>query len=648
MSTDPFIACRTSYSQLGPAHGFLLAALVAGIFTPTDSLARDLFPESVKANVLSADGDTGQGAALQEAETQWLARRKPIVYIQELWKMFPGSEVPSHMATNFTMGQLYDYGHMKCVGTTGFVSSGLNVPSNFCRSPERVPRVVKESEDGNDERHATAFDEFLLERVMFARWRTSDLRCSWKLHSDDWCKEHADVVVVPSVELHSMVSEGFSMRAANRYAIRKLTRASFAPAIHSVFWEKMREKFYKPDENYTPLLVISASVANLLAPAIGLAGMPTAFQGRIMFVSSETNTRAASFLPAPWQLAHQTIATKKADSPYFVSMPNPTSIPDVANFREYSEGYDAFKPRPIAISLQTSIAQHPRPSKPSGKNELKNKLLRDLEENGGKDGLLCHKSASEAGHTAGDICGLNDTRTMWEQTASSSFCLELPTQHQETKSHLYVAILSGCIPVIFDESEGMGSTHWAWRAPESEDVRTLPIEAGDSVRVVAEREQLIQSFSTSRVYYHDKMDAMLAGDYVVGEVLNGDLVGLPSVDGTQLGTWYFPMDAVTLTKKASALNSKNRTTPFLDYRDFAVIFDAREVREGNVDVIGELLHIMETPGRFDALRRSGIRVAPLFRYVKENDGEVLDAFTNFEALVTSAAGFPVSGFPLPG
>lgn len=637
MVHEPFVACSSSRTHSGVASTLVRAALVTSILTPAGSLTHELISEKLKA-----PGNPWNGGA----ELEQRPRKKPIVYLQELWTMFPDFEMPEH-ATLYSMDTLYNEPH--CAGSHGFISKDLNVPSEYCRTPERVPRMLRGNNEQFDERKATAYDEFLLERVLLARWRSSDLRCSPKGHGADWCKQNADVVIVPSVELHSMVSESFSLRAAYRYAIHKMDIASYVPGIHENFWERLRDDFYKPEENYTPLVVVATSITNLLAPAMGLATMPLGFQGRVMFISPETNTPAASFYPAPWQPSHESWAMKKADSPYFITMPVPNSLHRVVNFVDSSEGYDASKTRPIAISMQLGIHKHPQRRTKSSEDSawLENMLLEGIETHGGKDGLLCHEAKNANGHGPDDICGLGDTRTMWGQTVSTAFCLEIPKENQSIRSHLYVAVLSGCIPVIFDEFQEAGPTHWAWRSPESESSRHLPIEAGDSVVVEPDKERLIASFAEHRVNYHDKMEGMLGNEFVVGEVVDKSLIGLPSIDGSQLGKWYFPVEAVSLTRKAHAANPTNRQTPFLDYRDFAVIFDAREVRDGGVDVIGELLRILETPSRLDALRRGGKRAAPMFRYALNCPEGCHDAFTNLETLLTAAAGFPVNGFPLP-
>jgi hypothetical protein len=62
--------------------------------------------------------------------------------------------------------------------------------------------------------------------------------------------------------------------------------------------------------------------------------------------------------------------------------------------------------------------------------------------------------------------------TMWEALVSSSFCLE-PAGDTLTRSHMYAAVLSGCIPVLFDgglsDFDGSEKTSWAFRSSSDEE-----------------------------------------------------------------------------------------------------------------------------------------------------------------------------------
>jgi hypothetical protein len=57
---------------------------------------------------------------------------------------------------------------------------------------------------------------------------------------------------------------------------------------------------------------------------------------------------------------------------------------------------------------------------------------------------------------------------MWELAANSIFCVE-PPGDTLTRSHFYVAVVSGCIPLIFDGGDGSelysntSQTYWPWR-----------------------------------------------------------------------------------------------------------------------------------------------------------------------------------------
>ena len=50
-------------------------------------------------------------------------------------------------------------------------------------------------------------------------------------------------------------------------------------------------------------------------------------------------------------------------------------------------------------------------------------------------------------------CRLTAESTVYKVVANTDFCLE-PTGDTPTRSHFYLAVLAGCIPVIFDFDRG--------------------------------------------------------------------------------------------------------------------------------------------------------------------------------------------------
>ena len=66
----------------------------------------------------------------------------------------------------------------------------------------------------------------------------------------------------------------------------------------------------------------------------------------------------------------------------------------------------------------------------------------------------------------------HEQERLWELPAHSAFCLE-PPGDTLTRSHFFVAMMTGCIPIIFDGGDGSSlydshsPTYWPWRLFES-------------------------------------------------------------------------------------------------------------------------------------------------------------------------------------
>jgi len=75
--------------------------------------------------------------------------------------------------------------------------------------------------------------------------------------------------------------------------------------------------------------------------------------------------------------------------------------------------------------------------------------------------------------SCGSSVSLVRSSHLWRLTASTTFCVE-PAGDTPTRSHLYVAALSGCIPVLLDGDApqyNQGSTPWAFRSDSNDDRR---------------------------------------------------------------------------------------------------------------------------------------------------------------------------------
>lgn len=71
-----------------------------------------------------------------------------------------------------------------------------------------------------------------------------------------------------------------------------------------------------------------------------------------------------------------------------------------------------------------------------------------------------------------------------------------------------------------------------------------PIRPGIVVRITKSKDELVKAFEGQEIRYTKVMDEMLGKDFVVKEMKYGG-AGIPSPDGTQKNTWYFPLSVLT-------------------------------------------------------------------------------------------------------
>jgi len=147
--------------------------------------------------------------------------------------------------------------------------------------------------------------------------------------------------------------------------------------------------------------------------------------------------------------------------------------------------YDPYRRRPTTILLDASLS---RKGQGSGEHNWVREAVRDrlLEAGGTCHGDacgLCHDRSgslsispdAQSKHSpdvAAVPCGWPlapdsaPSATLWEKLVTSSFCLE-PAGDTPTRSHLYAAVLSGCVPVLLDgglpDYPDSVKTWWAWR-----------------------------------------------------------------------------------------------------------------------------------------------------------------------------------------
>merc|ERR1719343_1795605 len=232
-------------------------------------------------------------------------------------------------------------------------------------------------------------------------------------------------------------------------------------------------------------------------------------------------------------------------SPLVVSLPYPTPIIRPGSFLADRGTYRRSKPRSIALLLMASL------KKGHGSNWIRPLVHKTMKRYSGSDnGIVCSPGSTMKDST--NFCRVTKANpNMWELLVDSTFCIE-PAGDTLTRSHFYLAILSGCVPVIIDGGHDLysasGKTAWAWRS-------WMPI------------------------------------------------------------------------------SSRSKAEPFVDYSEFAVIYNATDFEARKDSIIQELLDMpSKEPKRFLALREGVERVAPRMRYAGNGCGmncdDAIEAFTS--------------------
>jgi len=438
------------------------------------------------------------------------------------------------------------FGQPVCTGSAEFIADPTDAPPDFCRHLNAQQNMTLAlSVPGKK----VDFDEFSLERIMLGRWQqVEQRRC--KSRKGQRC-ENADIVVVPSLGFQNLLTHGYKWPAASG-AIPKAIRE---------YWTSLREELYHPDKQYTPIVVVHQPYTFVKDQSVdmlrALLEQPAGFVNRVVVGAIESNMRPGVRqkigMPEAWQdSAHMELARRKSidydstkGSPLIVSLPYPTPILRPTSFLVDQGDFVSAKPRRIAVLLSASL------QKGQGSNWIRPLLHKELgRASGAENGVVCAVDASNK--NGADFCGLpKPRRTLWDTLVNSAFCIE-PAGDTLTRSHFYLAVLSGCIPVLFDGGhtlyEDSRHTAWAWR------------------------------------------------------------------------------------KHASVSSNSDS---FVDFNQFAVIYNSSDVKSKKVDIVKELREMPDKqPLRFLALRQGLEQVAPLMRYAGNDCGATCeDAFTFFESMV---------------
>lgn len=407
------------------------------------------------------------------------------VVLEDFLPIFDGEDPPKLRSMSNAMHELY--GASACSGDASFVSAGAGIPQGFCAAlpsqPESRMDTFKKEWQHQPEPGRYYFDQYRLERLMLGKWQRVASAC-WA--GDASCGAAPDVVVVPSVRLHVLAKEGWYWEVIEPrvnakfegwpWVKARFTNTTLESKTYERYWELIRKKWHKPESNFAPVIVMHSSFAwdtpNSLAALRALAKQPASFVQRVVIAGLESDLPQRSSYDLSHNLAfdsselsvltqfqnagqggavrtarvdaHASSSVSSAGVPSLVSLPYPVGVLQPVSFMNEAS---AAQERRIRILMDGA-------AKP-------NSWIRSfLQSKVGGAGMIC----SSASASSADLCGLSHTRrTAYDLAANSAFCLE-PGGDTPTRSHFFVSLLSGCIPVIFDGGNHMygNSTVFAW------------------------------------------------------------------------------------------------------------------------------------------------------------------------------------------
>ena len=409
----------------------------------------------------------------------------------------------SSSSSSYKLNDIYSTSRI-CPGVPGFVEKRDAAPAGYCLSqihqkdqaltigsewwPPWESRLVqdyavKESDPHYDasydealERHLRQlgvpnirFDQFALERLCLARWR---------MHAPLVHRKRANVVVVPSLLDHFIHLEWGRHLAWNLVLPPSCVPSDPPRALpphcstgygsishHRKFWSLVRKHYFEPfDQSLVaaPLIIMHHSFtfdnAAFQHVLTSLLEQPKHFVNRVVIITIESNQKRAAS-----STAGEERTPLQSALPTFLTLPYPTAVAEAVHWTNSTDHHR----RPIAILLDADLNRR------GGGGKITTNWIRPLLHGAlSQKGAVCHGSMCALCSEGTTDC-FNEwplvkqpKTTMWEALVSSNFCLE-PAGDTMTRSHMYWAIMSGCIPVPFDggvsdyaEDE---QTTWAFR-----------------------------------------------------------------------------------------------------------------------------------------------------------------------------------------
>lgn len=514
----------------------------------------------------------------------------PKVYVQDFMKeLFPhGSEIPPLRALNLTMQALY--GDVLSPGDgSGFISNKSSAPSRFqIRTNVQRNFTIGATSKSEDETRLE-FDEFALERVMIAKWLKKSIVCG-----DIICAREADIIVAPSLTFHALMAFGFNWDTIEMVSGDVALQLRYFKSLLALYPTSKEKRYifvvHSPFVNSSP-----KGLYDSMFNAVAI--LPKAIQEQFVIASIESNLakRLHGIFGSEWSDGAQLQYNRRRmgtsmGGPLLVTMPYPVPLVAPVKWTHSKPPYEVRNRRPFSVFFMGAANKGDGSATiRSHKNKIRPMVIDAMRLNGEswmfrpdvrrgpmtdvEFSVICSDKAQQKG----TACGVGRGKSFWELTVNADFCLQ-PPGDTLTRSHFYVSILSGCIPVVFEggheDFESQSPTWWAWRAARLELSTQLDVAQADL------------------------WDAM------------------PLWNATEYGR------------------------PFFEYSDFAVVVPSvRRLDEASMTQLLQRIAAMpvENPMRFAAMRRNLDRIAPLMLYRSSVDPDSPDAFVAFESLIRDQA-----------
>ena len=455
--------------------------------------------------------------------------RGPSVHVAEMFKDVCdlGADWQPLSAMGLEPNALYDEKRACNLTGTGAAPSGYCKYGihDFCATAIDVQHFGSSCSEGGATLYGAPgtelfFDQFALERTMLGKWLSYPGAHQWKPATEGGSGEDEhSYLVVPSFVFHCLSSHQREGNAKWDYFLEHYHDG------YRKYWNKIQSllDFYGDSQS---LIVIHSSFTPDTPATKGmfdtLAEQPPDFVSRVVIASLESNLKSVhkrQLFDAMVQEAQQRRQQLKADDasgvlldpavelptlpwlddasrslqnlkanvleytpsqfpgPLLVTLPYPTSLQNAVVFSESSDGYDGQRVRPISVLL-FGLSNRRNPSAIPTRNALWHQLRQAgavVPEGSGEETpslMMCAEGVD---------CGAMQWKSLFDQTANSAFCLQ-PAGDTLTRSHFYLSILSGCIPVIFESSarsdyEDTMHTAWAFRHLEDQGGPSLDDDA---------------------------------------------------------------------------------------------------------------------------------------------------------------------------